>query len=40
MVNNNPNKTGTNRDSQVERELGELREQYERLRDRKVRTSL
>ncbi|MCJ2165210.1 MULTISPECIES: hypothetical protein [unclassified Pseudodesulfovibrio] len=38
MVNNNPNQTGTNRDSQVERELNELREQYERLRDRKVRT--
>ncbi len=37
-MNNNPNGTGTNRDSQVERELNELRQQYEQLRDSKVRT--
>lgn len=37
-MNNNPNQTGTNRDSQVEQELNALRRQYEQLRDRKVRT--
>lgn len=36
-MNNNPNQTGTNRDSQVEQELNELRRQYGQLRDRKVR---
>ena len=36
-MNSNPNKTGTNRDSQVERELNELKQQYDQLRDRKVR---
>ena len=37
-MNSNPNQTGTSRDSQVEQELNELRQQYEQLRDRKVRT--
>ena len=37
-MNNNPNGTGTNRDSQLEQELNALRQQYEQLRDRKVRT--
>lgn len=37
-MNRNPNQTGTTRDSQVERELNGLRQQYEQLRDRKVRT--
>jgi len=37
-VNSNPNQTGTDRDSRVERELDDLRRQYEQLRDRKVRT--
>lgn len=35
---NNPNQTGTSRDSAVEQELNELRRHYEQLRDRKVRT--
>lgn len=35
---NNPNQTGTSRDSAVEKELNELRSHYEQLRDRKVRT--
>jgi chromosome segregation ATPase len=38
MVTSNPNKTGTNKDSQLEQELNGLRQQYEQLRDRKVRT--
>ncbi|MBI9080913.1 MAG: hypothetical protein JEY79_14380 [Pseudodesulfovibrio sp.] len=38
MVNSNPNGTGTSMDSQLEQELKDLREQYEQLRDRKVRT--
>ena len=37
-MNSNSNQTGTTRDSQVEQELNELRRQYEKLRDRKVRT--
>ncbi len=37
-MNNNPNQTGTSRDSQVEQELNQLKNQYEQLRDRKVRT--
>jgi len=37
-VNSNPNGTGTTRDSQLEQELNGLRQQYEQLRDRKVRT--
>ena len=36
-MNNNPNQTGTNRDAQVERELNDLRRQYDQLRDRKAR---
>ena len=37
-MNSNPNGTGTNKDSQLEQELKGLRQQYEQLRDRKVRT--
>jgi predicted nucleic acid-binding Zn-ribbon protein len=37
-VNNDSNQTGTARDARVERELNDLRRQYEQLRDRKVRT--
>ena len=37
-MNSNPNGTGTTRDSQLEQELNGLRQQYEQLRDRKVRT--
>jgi len=37
-MNRNPNQTGTTRDSRVERELDGLRQQYEQLRERKVRT--
>ncbi|WP_419786111.1 hypothetical protein [Pseudodesulfovibrio sp.] len=33
----NPNQTATGRDSQLERELNDLRRQYEQLRDQKVR---
>jgi RNA polymerase-binding transcription factor DksA len=38
MVNNNPNKTGTTRDIQLEQELGGLRQEYEQLREKRVRT--
>ena len=38
MVTSNPNGTGTTKDSQLEQELNGLRQQYEQLRDRKVRT--
>lgn len=38
MAINNPNGTGTTKDSQLEQELNALRAQYEQLRDRKVRT--
>lgn len=37
-MNNNPNQASPERDTRVERELNELRQQYQRLRDRKVRT--
>ncbi|WFS62402.1 hypothetical protein LF599_17350 [Pseudodesulfovibrio thermohalotolerans] len=37
-MNNDSNQTGTARDARVERELNDLRRQYEQLRDRKVRT--
>lgn len=37
-MNSNPNGTGTNRDVQLEQELNGLRQQYEQLRDTKVRT--
>lgn len=37
-MNNNPNQTGTTKDSQLEQELNALRTQYEQLRDQKVRT--
>jgi len=37
-MNNNPNGTGTTRDTQLEQELNVLRKQYEQLRDRRVRT--
>ncbi|MBG0791581.1 MAG: hypothetical protein H0S80_13910 [Desulfovibrionaceae bacterium] len=36
-MNNNPNQADA-RDASVERELNELKQQYESLRDRKVRT--
>ena len=38
MANSNPNKTGTSRDVELEQELAELRNHYERLRDKRVRT--
>ncbi|ADU61163.1 MAG: hypothetical protein KUA35_11485 [Pseudodesulfovibrio sp.] len=38
MANSNPNKTGTTRDVELEQELAELRNDYERLRDTRVRT--
>ncbi|WP_272698670.1 hypothetical protein [Desulfovibrio sp. Fe33] len=37
-MNNDANQNGTARDARVERELNDLRRQYEQLRDRKVRT--
>lgn len=38
MTDSNPNNTGTTRDVQLERELAELRQDYERLREQRVRT--
>ena len=37
-MNSNPNQAGSDRDARVEKELNELRQQYQQLRDRKVRT--
>lgn len=37
-MNSNPNRTGTTTDAQLEQELKGLRQQYEQLRDTKVRT--
>ncbi|MFH1914041.1 MAG: hypothetical protein ABIK45_07190 [Pseudomonadota bacterium] len=38
MIDSNPNNTGTTRDAHLERELAELRQDYERLREQRVRT--
>ncbi|MUM77381.1 hypothetical protein GKC30_07030 [Pseudodesulfovibrio sp. F-1] len=38
MNDSNPNNTGTTRDVQLERELAQLRQDYERLREQRVRT--
>lgn len=37
-MNNTPNGVGNNQDMQLEQELASLRNQYEQLRDQKVRT--
>jgi len=38
LTDSNPNNTGTSRDVQLERELAQLRQDYERLREQRVRT--